>query len=184
MTNRNLDGSSTDMRIQLSANATSPAINLDPPYVIFNAVPGAGLFGSASAIRMASLTNYGTAPFDRLGVSVSGPQASSFRVLGTESGSTNSSLAQPYTVVPTQSETYRIGFYPSLLGHSQATFTVHTSEGDVSIQLDGRCQQDCEQAPGIAINPPRELAPEEMSRKIVFPEIKIRTRLSGKKTDG
>lgn len=184
VTNRNLDGSSTDMRIQLSANATSPAINLDPPYVIFNAVPGAGLFGSASAIRMASLTNYGTAPFDRLGVSVSGPQASSFRVLGTESGSTNLSVAQPFTVVPTQSETYRIGFYPSLLGHSQATFTVHTSEGDVSIQLDGRCQQDCEQTPGIAINPPRELAPEEMSRKIVFPEIKIRTRLSGKKTDG
>ena len=180
VTYRNIDGSSSDIRTQLYADAVSPAIKLQPAHLILNAVPGTGPLGSASAMRAALLTNFGPIPFDRTGVSISGPQASGFRVLAAEIGRTNSSLVQPQTVGPGESEVYRVGFYPHQVGDSSATLTVHTNEGDVSLQMEGHCQQGCEQPPDMTVEPPRELPPVTTTR-IVYPKLTIKTGVFGRK---
>jgi len=164
---------SQNIRLWVEAQSVSPSIHLQPANLVFNAIPGAGRFGGATARRAALLTNDGPVTFQRIGFTFSGPDAAEFRVLAAAYGLTLSDGSQPQTLGPGEDEVYRLGYFPPKVGESNAFLTVHTTEGDVRIQLHGWCEQSCEQPPELAIDPPRALPPVTKA-DVIYPRIKVK----------
>ena len=156
----------------LYATAVTPSINMFPEDVRFVATRVPGPFATAQARRAVQLQNSGTINIQRTAVAISGPQASSFRVLSGQVGSTSSDLSQPVTLVPGYSETYQIGFFPQSVGESHATLVVSTSEGQITANLSGQCTEHCQQRPELTVGERPSLPPvskEPVELKLEFP---------------
>lgn len=171
ITSRDVRNVPQSIRVALQATAVTPLMNVLPATVYFYARPGSG--GFASAQRAAILTNDGPVAFQRTGVTIEGPHAAEFRVLGGEYGVGASDLSHPLTVESGGAEFYRMGFYPTTTGTREATLRIDTNEGQMYVALRGACDQGCQQPPVIQINeppPPVALVPV----KVVYPKVKIR----------
>ncbi len=168
---RDVRNAAQTLRVALQATAVTPLINVLPTTVYFYAQPGAN--GAASAMRAALMTNDGPIAFQRNGVSVDGPNASEFRLLGSEYGTSASSSSQPLTVASGAAEIYRFGFYPAAQGIREATFRIDTNEGQLLIALRGVCDQGCQQPPPPAqVREPPIVVKTPV--KITYPKVRIR----------
>jgi len=129
----------------VAVNGVSPIIHVLPQTVYFYAQPGA--YGYARAERAAILTNDGPIPFVRNRVTISGAHAGEFRILRAEYGLGASDASQAQTIESGAAEVYRFGFFPIASGMRTAVATVETNEGNLTINLQGSCDQSCSQPP-------------------------------------
>lgn len=152
------------------AEAVSPFVRVMPENVYFNATPTSALLGAAQAQRAVLIENAGSVAYERTGASISGPQASSFRVLSSQLGLTPSDPSQPAAIGPGNAETFRLGFFPQAVGESHAVLTILTSEGQSAVNLIGYCVEHCRQPPALTVED-RPSLPSVTARKPVYPKL-------------
>jgi hypothetical protein len=130
--------------LPVTATAVTPLVNIEPQQLVFVIPQNSSSFSLDRAMYM---SNDAALAFTRQSLSISGPESGDFRIDGSEHGVTPSDLSQPLTLNPGDSETYRLGFYPSAPGDRYATLTINTSEGSFTVPLSGHCDGTCRQPP-------------------------------------